>query len=88
MVQVIPYTSGELLVVHILNYDFQNEEFSEKRDFQIQIHIPEGFSTEGKTLTIVSPEFDGEEVIEFQQSENEISFTVPILRVWDVGILK
>ena len=88
MVQVIPYTSGELLVVHILNYDFQNEEFSAKRDFQVQIHVPEGFSTEGKTLTIVSPEFDGEEVIEFQQSENVISFTVPTLHIWDVGILK
>lgn len=88
MVQVIPYTAGEILVVHILNYDFQNQKFSEKKDFQVQIHIPDGFSTDGKTLIIVSPEVDGEKVIEFQQSENVISFTVPTLQIWDVGILK
>lgn len=88
MVQVIPYTSGESLVVHILNYGFQNQEFLEKKDFQIQVHIPDGFSTDGKTLKIVSPEFDGEKIVEFQQSGNVISFTVPTLRIWDVGILK
>lgn len=87
-VQVIPYTAGERLVVHILNYDFQNQEFLEKKDFRAQIHIPDGFSTDGKTLKIVSPEFDGEKVVEFQQSGNVISFTVPTLRIWDVGILK
>ena len=32
-VQVIPYTAGDRLVVHILNYDFQNQEFSEKTGF-------------------------------------------------------
>ena len=88
MVQVIPYTSGNNLVVHILNYDFQNQKFLEKKDFQVQIQIPNGFSTNGKTMKIVSPEFDGEKVVEFQRSGNVISFVVPTLRIWDVGILK
>ncbi|MEK7580130.1 MAG: hypothetical protein AAB465_00745, partial [Patescibacteria group bacterium] len=87
-VQVIPYTSGDNLVVHILNYDFKNKEFLEKKDFQVQISIPNGFITSGKTLKIVSPEFDGEKVVEFQRSENVISFTIPTLRIWDIGILK
>jgi len=88
MIQIIPYTAGERLVVHILNYDFQNHEFLEKKDFQVQINIPDGFSTDGKTLKIVSPEFDGEKVVKFQRSGNVISFTVPTLHIWDVGILK
>lgn len=88
LVQVIPYTSGERLVVHILNYDFQNQEFLEKKDFQIQIHIPDGFSTDGKNLKIVSPEFDGEMNVDFQVSDSLISFTVPSLHIWDVGILE
>ncbi|MDI6743315.1 MAG: hypothetical protein QMD11_11335, partial [Smithella sp.] len=88
MVQVIPYTSGNNLVVHILNYDFQNQKFLEKKDFQVQIQIPNGFSTNGRTMKIVSPEFDGERVVEFQRSGNVIFFTVPTLRIWDVGILK
>lgn len=87
-VQVIPYTAGERLIVHILNYDFQSRKFLEKKDFQVQIHIPDGFSTDGKTLKIVSPEFDGEKVVEFQRSGNVISFTAPTLRIWDVGILE
>ena len=85
-VQVLPYTSGDRMVVHILNYDFQNHDFSEKKDFQVQIHIPDGFSTDGKTLKIVSPELDGETVVEFQQSGNVISFTIPTLRIWNIGI--
>ena len=88
MVQVIPYTVGERMMVHILNYDFQNQKFSEKKDFQVQINIPDGFSTDGKTLKIISPEFDGEKIVEFQRSGNVISFTVPTLRIWDVGILE
>ncbi|OGH72679.1 MAG: hypothetical protein A3I93_03855 [Candidatus Magasanikbacteria bacterium RIFCSPLOWO2_02_FULL_43_22] len=88
MIQIIPYTAGERLVVHILNYDFQNHKFLEKKDFQVQINIPDGFSTDGKTLKIVSPEFDGEKVVKFQRSGNVISFTVPTLHIWDVGILK
>ena len=39
-------------------------------------------------MKIVSPEFDGEKVVEFQRSGNVISFVVPTLRIWDVGILK
>lgn len=88
MVQVIPYTSGDRLIVHILNYDFQNSDFSEKNDFQIQIRIPDGFSTSGKILKIVSPEFDGEKVVEYQLSDNVITFTVPSLHIWDVALLK
>ena len=88
MVQVIPYTTGERLIAHILNYDFRNQKFSEKKDFQVQIHIPDEFSTDGKTLKIVSPEYDGEKVVEFQRSGNVISFTVPTLRIWDIGILE
>ena len=88
MVQVIPYTSGDGLVVQILNYDFQDGDFVDKKDFQVQIQVPDGSITDGETLTIVSPDLEGEKVVEFERAENVISFSVPSLYIWDVAILR
>jgi hypothetical protein len=87
-VQVIPYTSGERMVMHILNYDFQNRDFVQKNNIDIQVHIPEGFEADAKVLTIVSPEFDGVEYAEQRISDGVITFTVPSLHIWDVAILE
>jgi len=87
-VQVIPYIGSQRLVVHILNYDFQNKDFVRKENLTIQVHIPEGFSTEGLTMKVVSPEFEGEQAISFEQEGNLLTFTVPSLYIWDVIILE
>jgi hypothetical protein len=87
-IQVLPYTSGDRMVVHILNYDFQDRDFSTKQDFRVQIHVPDGFSTSGKALKIISPEFEGEKAVEYQLSDKVITFSVPSLHIWDVAILE
>ncbi len=87
-IQVLPYVSGERLVVHLLNYDFQNGDFTFKENFEVRVHVPENFSTEGKTLKIILPDFTGEKNVQYQVAGGMISFTVPSMYIWDVAILE
>ena len=88
MVQVIPYTAGERLVVHILNYDFQNKDFIRQENLQIKIHVPDGYLTKDKTMKIISPDYKGETTVDFNIEDGMIVFTVPSLYIWDIAILE
>ncbi len=87
-IQVLPYVSAEKLIVHILNYDFQNSDFIHMEDLPIKIHIPEGYSTEGKTMKIISPDFEGEVAVDFTIEGEMIVFTLPALYIWDIVIVE
>ncbi|GEM_PF-3371631 len=87
-IQVLPYVSEEKLIVHILNYDFQNSDFIHMEDLPIKIHIPEGYSTEGKTMKIMSPDFEGEVAVDFTIEGEMIVFTLPALYIWDIAIVE
>ena len=86
-IQVLPYQHGEELVIHILNYDFEGSDFIQKENSIIKIRIPDGFSTTGKTLTIISPDFANEEIVSFEIENGMIVFTLPSLYIWDIVIL-
>ena len=87
-VQLLPYVAEGKFVLHILNYDFSNSNFQEKKDFQVQVRLPADYSTVGKTLKIISPDFEGNQTATFDQSGDMITFTVPSLYIWDVIILE
>ena len=55
---------------------------------QIKIHIPEGYSTEGKTMKIMSPDFEGEVAVDFTIEGEMIVFTLPALYIWDIAIVE
>jgi hypothetical protein len=88
-VQLLPYvdTTGRL-VVHILNYDFANGDFTPKENFEVKIYLPTGYSAAGKNLTLSSPDFTGNKTLPFKQEGNVLTFTVPSLYIWDVVVLK
>ncbi len=88
-VQLLPYTGPDgRLVVHILNYDFSGGDFARKENFEAKVHLPPGFSASGKTLTLSSPDFTGNQTLPFKQEGNVLAFTVPSLYIWDVAVLK
>lgn len=87
-VQLLPYVSGGKFVLHILNYDFSNGDFKEKKDFQVQARLPAGYSTVGKTLRIISPDFEGNQTATFNQSGDMVTFIVPSLYIWNVAIIE
>jgi hypothetical protein len=85
-VQVLPYVSGEKLVIHILNYDFQNQDFTHLENQPIKIRIPEGFITQGKTLKLISPDFEGETIVDYTIENGMIVVNIPSLYIWDIAI--
>ena len=87
-VQLLPYVSGGKFVLHILNYDFSNGNFNEKKDFQVQARLPSGYSTVGKTLRIISPDFEGNQIATFNQSGDIVTFTIPSLYIWNVATIE
>jgi hypothetical protein len=88
MVQVIPYTTGERLVVHILNYDFQTKDFIHKENLQLKIRVPDNYLPQDKTMKIISPDYEGETTVDFTIEDGMIVFTVPSLYIWDIAILE
>jgi hypothetical protein len=87
-IQVLPYVSGESLVVHIMNYDFQNQDFVRRENLQIKIHIPDGYSTQEKKLKLISPDFEGETIVDFTMEDGLIVFNLPSLYIWDIAVLE
>ncbi|MDO9097362.1 MAG: hypothetical protein Q7U60_04500 [Candidatus Methanoperedens sp.] len=88
-VQLLPYIDNKgRLLVHILNYDFSNGDFIRKENFQIKIRLPPGYSTAGKKLTLVSPDWNGSETLQFQEDSSTLNFTIPSLYIWDVAIVE
>jgi hypothetical protein len=86
--QVLPYVSGEKLVVHLLNYNFQNKDFIHQENLQIKIHIPDGYSTKDKTMKIISPDLKDEITVDFKIDNGMILFTIPSLYIWDIAIME
>lgn len=87
-VQVLPYVSGEKLIIHILNYDYLNSDFTHLEDVPIKIHIPAGFSTTDKTMKIISPDLEGEVAINFTLEDDLLVFTLPSLYIWDIATVE
>ncbi|MDO8627124.1 MAG: hypothetical protein Q7K42_01535 [Candidatus Diapherotrites archaeon] len=88
-VQALQYISKDTnrLVIHVLNYDFNGLDFGKKSNVQITMDIPTGFSTNEKKMKLISPDSE-EKTINFNQSGNTITFTIPSLYIWDIVIIE
>lgn len=88
-VKVLPYVGDDgRIVIHVLNYDFNGYDFNKKTSLGIQINLPEGANVSGKSLTLLSPDFKGNQTLNFMQEQSKITFTLPELYIWDVVIIK
>jgi hypothetical protein len=79
---------GGRFVVHILNYDFNGTDFTNRSDLDVRVKLPPGHSVAGKTLRIVSPDLAGNETANYQVTGDWVSFRVPSLHVWDVAVFE
>ncbi len=86
-IQLLPYTGDNKLAVHILNYSYEENDFTTQKDISISVIIPEGFSAEGKTLTLLSPDGNAGLTLEYTLEDGRLSFTVPELYIWSVAVL-
>jgi hypothetical protein len=87
-VQVLPYVSGNNMVIHILNYNYAGNQFTTQKNVEIRIKIPDGLTTMNKTLQLLSPDGNAETTVEYTVDEGWLQFTVPELYIWSVAILQ
>lgn len=87
-VQLLPYDGGNHMVIHILNYNYADNEFVKQNDVSIRVRMPEGFTVNDKLLTLLSPDNDTDITVEYTADEGWLKFTVPELYIWSVAVLK
>ncbi len=90
MVQVLPYVNANgQIVVHILNLEFLNGNFTSRSDVQITLLLPQEMSATGKKMIVLSPDFEHRlELPPVGEDSGILRFTLPSLYIWDVVILE
>ncbi len=78
---LLPYINNDGLIIHLLNYDFNNG-FINKSDFSISVELPNGLSV--NNVTLVSPDFNEVFNLSYNISNGFININVPKLNIWDV----
>ena len=87
-VQIIPYISGNNIVVHILNDNYANNAFTTQINVPVSVKIPGGLTAQNKTLTLLSPDGKAAVNLEYTVEAGWLKFTVPELYIWSVVVLK
>jgi len=82
-----PVRLGERMVVHILNYDYDegSDAVNPKRNIQIKLKLPKDAKGIVGKVMLASPDIEGEDQsIPYRLDNGRVEFTVPELRVWSV----
>ena len=75
---------NSVLMLHLLNYDFKNNPAIQNINVSIQ-------TSQGRKIsqvTILTPDGRNDEEIMFQQKGQRLVFTVPLLKVYDLVVMK
>jgi len=87
-VQILPYINGNNLVVHILNYNYAGGDFAIQKQVPVRVKMPQSLTAKNKTLTLLSPDGNVNQPLEYKYEEGWIEFTIPELYIWSVVILQ
>jgi hypothetical protein len=87
-VQLLPYISGNNMVVHILNYNYKNNDFVTQKSLLFSIRLPEGVTAMNKTLTLLSPDGNVNLNVPYTADDGWLKFSIPELYIWSVVVLK
>ncbi|MGQ9788607.1 MAG: beta-galactosidase [Candidatus Hadarchaeaceae archaeon] len=79
------YRRGDSLLIHMINYSYDRgaRDFSDQRNVEVTLMIPEGVSLDGKALKLVSPD-TGEATLEFRVHGERVTFTVPSIHCYSI----
>jgi hypothetical protein len=76
------------IFVHLINYDYELETDTvhDQESIPVAIELPEGFDV--KSVSVISPDFEGTETPEFTVEDGYVQFSVPELHIWDVVVIE
>jgi hypothetical protein len=75
---VMVYKKGDSLLLHLINYGYDNSvhDFTPQTQIEITLTIPNGVDLAGKTLRLLSPDTN-EETINYTIQGDNVMFTIP-----------
>ena len=76
------------IILHLLNYNYELETDTviEQEEIQVALEAPVGWDV--SRVSVISPDFDGEQELDFVIEEGYLRFTVPGLTIWDVVVIE
>jgi hypothetical protein len=76
------------IILHLLNYNYELETDTviEQEEIQVALEAPD--SWEVSRVSLISPDFDGEQDLDFVFEDGYLRFTVPGLYIWDVVVIE
>jgi len=72
------------LMLHLLNYDFKSN--PSIQNIKVSIQTSQGRKI--NQVTVLTPDGRNDEVLSFQQTGQRLVFTVPLLTVYDLVVMK
>lgn len=80
--------SPQKIFLHLINYEYELEtdKVFDQENIPVAIELPDGFDV--STVSVISPDFDQAEELDFSFEEGYLRFTVPYLHIWDVIVVK
>lgn len=81
------WQDGNKMVVHLVNYGFDLDQgVIEKEDVPVSINL--SLPQEPSSVKIISPDSEGEQILDYFFSGSTLQFVVPELKVWDILVIE
>ena len=76
------------IFVHLINYDYnlESDTVYDQEDLPLAVALPTDF--EVTTITVISPDFEGAQDLDFTLENGYVQISVPELHIWDVIIIE
>ncbi len=83
---IVVYRRGDSLLAHLINYEYDRgaRDFSDQRNVEVTLTIPEEVSLEGRRLRMVSPDANGM-ILNFRVEDGKVTFTVPNVHCYSIA---
>jgi hypothetical protein len=83
-VQAYAHSNPEQIIVHLLNYnyDLETDTVIEQENIKLGINVPEDFDV--TNISLISPDIEGREVLDFTNENGFVQINVPFIYIWNV----
>jgi hypothetical protein len=86
-IDIYTYYKDESVVIHMINYNFENNNFTTISNFEINVEIKDNYNIEGKEIFYYTPKNEPVK-IDYDFKEGRLSSIIPYIEIWGVLYIK
>lgn len=87
-IRMVLWNSQEKVILHLINYDFDYSNKENRSKSNLEIKIDDSLISDPQKITIVSPDSQQDEEVDFNIEDSYITFIVPKLHIWDIVVIE